>query len=354
MEDKKNYLRSSQYPRRRGCGCLGCLISLGIVVFICVVLGVIARSGGGLPVLAHSVGVVRIEGPINESQNVVRILSGFRKNPFIKAIVLRLDTPGGAVGASEEIYQEVVRCRKEGRKKVIASMGNAAASGGYYIAVGADEIYANAGTLTGSIGVIAMDWNVEDTLSKLGVRPEVLKSGVHKDTGSPFRQMTPGDRQVLLNVLYDVYRQFFRTVLSQRHKQIERVLDENTSIVQEVLRTTESVAMAEPPPEMEPFTTGTMAADTGATLEAENALRIMADGRVMSGQQALKLGLIDKIGTLQDAISRAGEVSGLGGDPPVSERRPESALPALFGATARQFWNAFSPAGQTVEYRSTP
>ncbi|MGI8908680.1 MAG: signal peptide peptidase SppA [Candidatus Sumerlaeaceae bacterium] len=323
-------------------GCLGAAILL--VLFIGAVYFLMRGSRGNermVPVFTSSVGVVRIEGPISESKDIVKILRSFRRSTMIKSIVLRLDTPGGSVGASEEIYREVMRARTEDKKHVVASMGNAAASGGYYIAMGAEEIFANSGTITGSIGVIAPDFNIEETMRKLGVKSITLKSGEHKDSGSPFREMSPEERHMIQGVIYDMYRQFFTVVLRARHDRIESILHQYPEQIGRVLDTagtkTTSGSL-----EWDAFTTGTAAADAKATTESETALRRMADGRIFTGDQALKLGLIDRIGTLQDAIERAGKMAGLDKDPHVVDREPESDLPSWLGASAGRFWQELS------------
>ena len=337
---------------RQSRGCLGCLaLILALVALGITLRGFVFPPDSPGPFSGSSVAVLRVEGPINESRHIARSLKRLRENPRIRAIVVRLDTPGGAVGASEEIGREVRRAREENRKIVVASMGNAAASGGYYIAVAAQEIFANAGTLTGSIGVIGLDWNFEQTLARLGIRSVVVKSGEHKDTGSPFREMTPEDRALLQGVVHDLYRQFFRTVLAARHKEIDKALKERPERIAAILsegRTKRAGAGIE----WDAFTTGTIAAEAGATTETETALRSMADGRVFSGEQARDLGLVDRIGTLQDAIQRAGELAGLGKNPPVVEVRPGSSLPSLLGASARRFWSEWARGGSSVEYRS--
>jgi protease-4 len=297
-----------------------------------------------------AVGLVRIEGPIYDSAQVVKSLKSLRENPAIKAIVLRIDSPGGAVGASEEIYREAIRTKRDTGKPVLTSMGNAAASGGYYIAVASDEIFANGGTLTGSIGVIAMDFNVEQLLKTIGVRPVVVKSGEHKDTGSPFRDMAPEDRALLQSVIFDTYRQFVRTVLDARHDSIDRALADHPLEIADILSTS-TTKRAEKPIEWEAFQSGTVAAEVGATTDAEVLLHTVADGRILSGEQALKLGLIDKIGTLEDVIQRAGELSGLGTKPIVIERKPRSGLPALLGVLGREFWREFARGNSEIEYR---
>ncbi len=339
-------------PRRRGC-----LRFVLFVFFVLVVLVVLNRlltfpTGISFPVLGRSVGVVRIEGPINDSAQTVKVIRSFRSNPLILAIILRLDTPGGAVAASEEIYREALKARTEDKKIVIASMGNAAASGGYYIAMAADEIYANAGTITGSIGVIALDWNLQQILQRLQIDPIVLKSGEHKDTGSPLREMRETDRHLLMGLIRDSYRQFVREVLRSRAPQIERALADHPTRIADILSTATTQASTDTL-EWQAFKPGTVAAEVGVSPAVEDALRWMADGRIYTGEQAQALGLIDKIGTLTDAIEQAGERAGLGKKPSVVERSPESAIPSLLGMAARQFWQEFSRGrGASVEMRS--
>lgn len=216
------------------------------------------------------VAIVRVEGPILDSFQTVQELKHFAEDPLVKAIVVRIDSPGGGVAPSQEIYNAVKRVRREKNKTVIASMGTVAASGGYYIAVATDRILANPGTLTGSIGVIMQLANFQDLLQKIGVKNIVVKSGKFKDIGSPFRPMREEDRQVLQLVMDDVHRQFIDAVAEGR-----------------------SLDLAE--------------------------VEQLADGRVFTGQQAKSILLIDEIGDLHDAIKLAGELGGIEGEPRVME-----------------------------------
>ena len=216
------------------------------------------------------VALVRIEGPILDSQETVSELKDFGEDPLVKAIVVRIDSPGGGVAPSQEIYNAVKRIRNEYNKTVVASMGTVAASGGYYIAVASDRILANPGTLTGSIGVIMQLANFEELLKKIGVQNIVVKSGRYKDLASPFRPMTEDDRRLLQSVMDDVHRQF-----------IEAVAD-------------------------------------GRSLDVADVMSF-SDGRVFTGRQAKDSLLIDDLGDLQDAIRLAGELSGIQGEPRVVE-----------------------------------
>ncbi len=216
------------------------------------------------------IALVRVEGPILNSQPVVGEIKTFGEDPLVKAIVLRIDSPGGGVASSQEIYNAVKRVRKQHKKTVVASMGTVAASGGYYIAVAADRILANPGTLTGSIGVIMQMANLEELLEKIGVRNVVIKSGRYKDVGSPFRAMREEDRELLQSVMDDAHRQFIEAVAEGRSLDIADV-------------------------------------------------EVLADGRIFTGEQAKGVLLIDEIGDLQDAIKLAADMSGIKDPPKVIE-----------------------------------
>ena len=234
------------------------------------------------------VAVVRIEGPILDSQQTINDLQAFSGNPRVPAIVLRIDSPGGGVAPSQEIYNAVKRLRNTYHKTVITSMGTVAASGGYYIAVASDRILANPGTLTGSIGVIMQLANFETLLKKIGVQNIVIKSGRFKDIASPFRPMTDEDRRLLQLVMDDVHQQFIEAVAE------------------------------------------------GRSLEVADVEQL-ADGRVFSGKQAKDLLLIDDLGDLQDAIQLAGDLTGIEGEPLIVEPAKRFSFRQLF---------SFFPLGQ--------
>ncbi len=218
------------------------------------------------------VGVIRIEGVILDSQSTIGELKRFGENPSVKAIVLRIDSPGGGVVPSQEIHDAVQRVRNKNNKAVIASMGSVAASGGYYIAVATDRIMANSGTLTGSIGVIMEMANVEGLLKKIGVEGVVIKSGRFKDVGSPLRKMSDEEHELLQSVMDDVHRQFIEAVA------VGRGLD--VTVVQ-----------------------------------------ALADGRIFTGRQAKDSKLVDELGDLEAAIQLAADVAGIEGVPKVIEPR---------------------------------
>lgn len=252
------------------------------------VTAVLGLSGQEVsPGFGTGVGVVEVIGPIVSPDEPVRLLNKYRDSKQVKAIVLRVESPGGGVAASQEIYEAVWRARDS--KPVVCSMGEVAASGGYYIACACDTIVANPGTLTGSIGALMEFWTAEELIRKVGLRFEVVKAGEVKDVGSLSRRMTPAERAMLQAMLDDVHLQFMEAVADGR----------------------------------------------GIDLDS---LRPYADGRVFTGRQAWSLGLVDTLGTLDDAISIAGRMGGLK-DPPrvIREKKRKRSLYDLlfdFGETA--------------------
>lgn len=218
------------------------------------------------------IALIRVEGVILDAQQTVGELKKFGDSPSVKAIVLRIDSPGGGVVPSQEIHDAVLRVRNKQNKAVVASMGTVAASGGYYIAAASDRIIANPGTLTGSIGVIMELANLEGLLKKIGVENVVVKSGRHKDIGSPFRKMSDEDRRILQSVMDDVHTQFIEAVAEGRSLEVSDV-------------------------------------------------RPLADGRIFTGRQAKDIKLVDELGDLDDAIKLAAELGGIEGEPKVVEPR---------------------------------
>jgi protease-4 len=252
-------------PRRRPFlrGCLTVLLVLG--AFFALLL-FISRMDD-LPIArGERVAVIPLSGLISDSEPVIEQLKRFGKDDSVKAIVLRIDSPGGGVGPSQEIYEEVKKVRA--KKPVLASMGALAASGGYYIACAAQRVYANPGTMTGSIGVIMPFMNVKDLVEKIGVKGMTVKSGTFKDIGSPLRDMTPLERELLQGVVDNVHLQFVNAVAD------------------------------------------------GRNLDRQEVLQI-ADGRIFTGEQAKELGLVDVLGNLEDAISDAGKLGKISGEPKV-------------------------------------
>ncbi|NIM02863.1 signal peptide peptidase SppA [bacterium] len=263
------------------------VIILGLCI-LSIVMGIyIIRERavtGKVQILARKEGVavVYIYGPLSISRQAsgwARFLPGadsvtsdlrkIGKITAIKAVVLRINSPGGSIGAVQEIYEEVNRLKEKG-KKIVVSMGDVGASGAYYIACAADKIVANPGTITGSIGVLMSLGNMEELFRKIGIRVEVIKRGKHKDIGSPSREMTPQEKELLQGLIDDAYDQFFQAVIK------------------------------------------------GRNLKKREAEKI-AQGQVFTGRQARDLGLIDEIGNFQDAVRLAGKLAGIPGEPRIIE-----------------------------------
>jgi protease IV len=237
-----------------------CLLVLIGMIFFSAVYGLRLFRGQNSFNLGEKVGVVPIEGIISDAGEIIDQINEFEDNKSIRAVVLRVDTPGGSVAPAQEIFQAVVELRK--KKKVVVSMGSVAASGGYLIAVAADKILANPGTITGSISAVMHYANVEELLKKVGVRSSVIKSGKFKDIGSPTRDMTSEERSLIQGIVNDVYDQFVKTISENRRIPLSKIVQ-------------------------------------------------LADGRIFTGRQAKELGLIDELGGLQDAILLAGRLSGM-------------------------------------------
>ena len=275
-------------------------IILGIIVGL-FILVLILRSIGGGTSLGQKVAVVDITGIITKSDATIKLIHTYRDDPSIKAIVVRIDTPGGSVAPVQEIYSELQKIDKP----IVASMGGTAASGGYYVACAADTIMANPGTLTGSIGVIMQFTRLKGLYDKIGLEHQVIKSGEFKDTGSPFRQLTEKEQAVLQTTVDDVYNQFVDTIFEARKSLLSR-------------------------PEI---------------LE-------LADGRIFSGQQALDAKLLDRLGNLPEAIEHAGELANIEGKPKiVRKEKKQSLLEQLLGVTQTPALDEmFSLSGVTFRY----
>ncbi|MCH7851751.1 MAG: signal peptide peptidase SppA [Candidatus Marinimicrobia bacterium] len=233
------------------------------IFLLVLVISMFSRRRSGPLIIGKGprIGIVEVKGLLLDSEKVVRQLERFNRRKDIDAILVRVDSPGGTVAASQEIYEKIRRIRDDGHKPIIASMGTVAASGGLMVALGADTIMANSGTVTGSIGVILDYPVVEDLLSKIGVTVEVIKSGALKDAGSPYRASTAEDRRSFQIVIDDLHEQFTELVARER----------------------------------------------GLPLEA---VRKMATGQVFTGRQALELELIDLLGGYEDALNLAGVLTG--------------------------------------------
>lgn len=239
-------------------------------------LAVVLAMGDGVGLgLGGRIALVEIEGIIGDDEDFIEDVRALERDGSVRGWVFAINSPGGVVAPSQSIYQEIRRLRESDDRPVVASIGSVGASGGYYVALGADSILALPGSITGSIGVLMEFPNVSGLMDKVGVEMEVVKAGAQKDLGSPFREMGPEDRAILSEMVEDVHAQFIEVVALERRLPVDQV-------------------------------------------------RTLADGRILSGRQAAERGLVDRMGNVQDAIRLAGEAAGLGREPgivrPPSER----------------------------------
>jgi protease-4 len=239
-----------------------------------VVLAVLlAPGGGGTVALGQRIAVLEIDGVISDDRQLLDDLRNFRRDRSVRGFVISINSPGGVVAPSQSIYDALRELRESDERPVIASIRGVGASGGYYVALGADSIFAMPGSITGSIGVIMEFPDASELMSKVGVRMQTVQSAEHKDVGSPFRALSDGDRALLDTLVQDVYQQFVAVVVAERG--------------------------------LEP-----------------GVVARLADGRILSGRQALQSGLIDRLGSTQDAVAAAGRMADLGDEPRVV-RPPE-------------------------------
>ncbi len=243
-----------------------------VVIFFYFVLNTLTDSESNVVIgSGEKIAIVELKGVILNSEETVRQLKKYRDDKLIKGILFRIDSPGGGVVASQEIFEEVKKVRESG-KPIVVSMGSLAASGGYYVSCPANKIVANLGTLTGSIGVISQFLRYDSLLGKIGVQVNTIKSGKLKDAGSPFRAMTEIDRAYFQQLMDEVHQQFISAVEKERKLSRDSVLK-------------------------------------------------LADGRVFTGEQALANGLIDTIGTFEDAKKITARLAGIKGEPSIVKER---------------------------------
>lgn len=276
------------------------------VMALIVILTLVNLSMPGdvdFPAGGDKVAVIELNGIITSSRSIVRQFKRYEDDNSVKAIVFRIDSPGGGIAASQEIYAKVRSVRDAG-KPIVASMGSVAASGGYYVALGADSIMAVPGTTTGSIGVIAEFPDFTQLLDKLGIEMNIIKSGRFKDTGTPYRDLTPRDREYLQEWINSGYEQFVAAVAEERQMDEDRVKE-------------------------------------------------LADGRVYSGQQAYELALIDTLGTFEDAIHLAARAGGIEGEPRIvrEERQKLTPFELLFSFDVKAFVETYLSAWPRVQYK---
>jgi len=279
---------------------VGFLSLCGLFVILIVFLWLSGQYGltEKLVLGENDIAVVDIEGVLTKSKPVVDRLLRIKKDDSIKAIMLRINSPGGGVGPAQEIYSELLKLRN--KKKIIASMESVAASGGYYIACAAHKIVANPGTITGSIGVIIEFANIEELLGKVGLKSVVIKSGRYKDILSPTRTMTPEDRALIQGVIDSVHNQFIEAVAKGRNLPKEKVVK-------------------------------------------------IADGRIFSGEQAKALGLVDQLGNFQDAIDAAAKMCGIVGEPRI--QYPEKRRPSIWEFFVEESVSRFKEALESEQFK---
>jgi protease-4 len=260
------------------------LVFVGIALFA---FSAAIRFAGGEYTYGGSgdkIAIVEINDVIMSSEKTVEQIKKYRQDKSIKAIIIRMNTPGGGVAASQEIYEEVKKTRDSG-KIIVVSMGSLAASGGYYISMGANLIVANPGTLTGSIGVIAQFMNIKDLAEKLGINETTIKSGELKDAGSPFREMNEKDKEYFQDVVDNSFGQFLDVVAKERKMDKEKLMQ-------------------------------------------------YANGRVFTGLQAKGYGLIDSLGTFEDAVRITSQMAGIDGEPRlIREKKRISFFETIIGGT---------------------
>lgn len=273
-------------------------ISLIVLFSIAGMVSAAAKGGKKGAAMLTKIALVNVDGEIADITHVMELLNQYNDMPAVKAIVIRVNSPGGGVAASQEVYSLIKRIREDG-KKVVVSMADMAASGGYYISAAADKIYANPGTITGSIGVIINFMNAEKLLEKVGLDFTTIKSGKYKDTGSFSRPVSADDKLLMGAMIQDVLNQFVDDVVSARSEKLAAAfgIREKNEKKRDVL-------------------------------VKKYMLANVADGRIFTGRKAKELGLVDEVGNIDDAIMGAAEMVGLSGRPMVISERKKRGLEA--------------------------
>jgi len=274
-----------------------------ILLIVCIVAAVLLFITGisGIFTGGSRIGVVEVEGTISDLKDVMADIVRFKEDDSIKGVIVRINSPGGAVGPTQEAASELKKLKE--KKKVYVSMGSVCASGGYYIAAVGERLYANPSTITGSIGVIMQQTVVEDLMKKIGVQSNTIKAGAMKDVGNPFRRMTDSERQYLQNIIDSIHTQFIKDVAAGRGMNIDKV-------------------------------------------------RELADGRIYTGLQAKEAGLIDNIGTFYDTVDAMKTTLGIKGKPDlVYGKRPFAPLKWLFSSALQDMFAREQTQPFKYEYR---
>lgn len=278
-------------PPPRGRSIFWGVVSGCLIVFVLLTVGSVLlavwkiEDPDDLLTAGARIAVIPVEGEISDSKEIIEWLHDYVENDSVKGMVVRINSPGGAVAPSQEIFEEIRKLRAQSGKPIVASMDSIAASGGYYIAVACDTIVANPGSITGSIGVIAQWFNVEDLLQWAKLRPQTITSGAMKDAGSPYRELTPAEKEYFQQIVQQLHNQFVVAVAEGRKGKL--TMDE---------------------------------------------VKGLADGRVFTGQEAKRLKLVDELGNLQDAVAAAAKLAGMKGKPKTVY--PRRARPGLLDILA--------------------
>ncbi len=265
----------------------GCLILVIGIALLGFAVAASRKDSGSFSLSTHKIAVVPVEGEIFEARDTIEALRRYAEQATVKGIVLRINSPGGAIAPSQEIYAEVIRLRQSSGKPIVASFDSVAASGGYYIAAGCDRIVANPGSITGSIGVILQWMDIRELIQWAKMKPETITSGPLKAAGSPYRELTPEERAYLQRIVLQLHSQFVKAVAAGRKGKLTEA---------EVLK--------------------------------------LADGRVFTGEEALAVKLVDQLGSLQDAVAATAKLAGIEGEPALvyPRRRDGSLLELLAGS----------------------
>jgi protease-4 len=306
-------------------------VAFFVISFIFIVFFIhhaVSKAGGHSSFLYDSgeIDLIEINGPIYQSDDIVRRIRRFKKGSD-KALIVRLNSPGGAVAPSQEIYSEILSARQDNKKIVVASMSSLAASGAYYIAAACDKIVANPGTLTGSIGVIAEFPEASGLLKKVGVDFQTIKSGKFKDTGSFSRPMNLEERAYLQDTVDDVFHQFLDAVIDGRKESLKEALAKRLKVKPAAIK----------------------------DIQVKNYILPYADGRAITGHKAFELGLVDKLGNYDDAVQLTASLAGIKGEPTVHADKSakfdqllDSILPFSLFSQLRQYGNS----SFQLEYRA--
>lgn len=281
----------------------GCLIAFVLGGFFLAVLAISHKDEGDFTLSGSKVAIVPIEGEILDARDTVDALHRYAENSMVRAIVMRINSPGGAIAPSQEIYEAIRSVRASSGKPIVASLDSVAASGGFYIASACDQIVANPGSITGSIGVILQWMETKDLIEWAKIKPQTITAGAMKDVGSPYRDMTDAERAYLQSVVAQLHSQFIRAVAAGRK---------------------------------------------GKMTEAD--VTSIADGRIFTGEQALSLKLVDSLGNLDDAVRTAAKLGGVHGKP--ATIYPRRRKPTLFDVLTGSETESRSPIEQILSRRT--